>query len=117
MGALQTEHEFLLPKGLIDEHGDLHREGVMRLATAKDEIEPLRDMRVRSNEAFLPMILLARVIVRIGHLEDITPNMVEDMFAADVAFLQDFYSRINFGDDSEEDVPFALAGMHTNGNR
>lgn len=115
MGALQTEHEFTLPKGLIDEHGELHQEGVMRLATARDEIEPLRDMRVRENDAFLPIILLARVIVRIGPLENITPTMIQDMFAADVAYLQSFYNTINFGTGEEESVPFAVA-LSTNGS-
>ena len=93
--SVQTEFEFLLPKGYIDEHGTVHRHGVMRMATAIDEIMPLRDPRVRDNEAYLVIVLLARVITSLGALDTVTPRVVENMFAADIAFLQDFYQQIN----------------------
>jgi hypothetical protein len=92
---LQTEFEFILPKGFVDDYGNVHQEGVMRLATALDEIEPLRDPRVRSNEAYLTIVLLSRVITRLGALRDVTPNIIEHFFAADLAYLQDFYQEIN----------------------
>lgn len=93
--ALQTEFEFVLPKGYIDREGDLHRSGVMRLATAADEILPMKDPRVKQNPAYLAVIVLSRVITRLGDLEMITPKVVEDMFSGDLAYLQDFYQRIN----------------------
>lgn len=92
---LQTEFEFTLPRGYVDEQGTLHREGVMRLATAMDEITPLRDPRVRNNEAYLTVVLLSRVITRLGTLRQVSTGVIENMFAADLAFLQDFYRRIN----------------------
>ena len=92
---LQTEFDFTLPRGYLDENGVLHREGTMRLATALDEIAPLRDPRVRNNEAYLTVILLARVITRLGTLRTVTLHTIENMFAADLAFLQDYYRRIN----------------------
>lgn len=92
---LQTEFAFSLPMGYVDADGNLHREGVMRLATALDEIAPLKDARVRSNQAYLLMILLSRVITRLGSLEYITPKVVEELFAGDLAYLQDLYCRVN----------------------
>jgi hypothetical protein len=93
--SLQTEFPFTLPKGYVDEDGTLHRKGTMRLATARDEIQPLRDPRVRSNEAYLTVILLSRVVTRLGSVEPINPAVIEGMFASDLAFLQDLYRRIN----------------------
>lgn len=92
---LQTEFEFTLPKGYIDKNGTLHRQGVMRLANAKDEIAPLEDPRVRHNAAYLVVILLSRVITKLGELKDINPAVVENFFSADLAYLQDLYRRIN----------------------
>ncbi len=92
---VQTEFDFILPKGFVDDYGNVHQEGTMRLATALDEIEPLRDPRVRSNEAYLTIVLLSRVITRLGALRDVTPNIIEHFFAADLAYLQDFYQEIN----------------------
>ena len=92
---LQTEFPFTLPRGYVDGEGGLHREGVMRLATAADEILPLKDPRVQSNPAYLVVILLARVITRLGALEVVNPKVVEELFAADLAYLQEFYNRIN----------------------
>lgn len=109
MAGLRTEFDFELPKGFIDEHGDLHRVGRMRLATARDEIDPLRDPRVKSNDAYLPMIILSRVVLSIGPFDDITPKTVEDMFVADVAYLQELYSQINFGDVEADAFPLAQA--------
>jgi len=97
MPGLQTEFPFTLPRGFVDDAGNLHREGTMRLATAADEIVPLRDARVVANQAYLVIILLSRVITRLGTLNDglITPAVVERLFSADLAYLQDFYRRIN----------------------
>jgi len=92
---IQTEHKFTLPIGYQDEDGTLHREGTMRLATAADEILPLRDARVQSNEACLIVILLSRVITRLGGVEHINPKVIEGLYAADLAYLQEFYNRIN----------------------
>lgn len=92
---LQTEFDFSLPRGFVDEYGNLHKEGTMRLATALDEIEPLRDPRVRNNEAYLTVILLSRVITRLGAIRDVSPGIIEKLFAADLAYLQDFYQEIN----------------------
>ncbi len=99
--ALQTEYEFVLPKGYIDKEGTLHRNGVMRLATAADEILPMKDPRVKQNPAYLTIIVLSRVIARLGDVEMITPKVVEDLFSSDVAYLQDFYQRINQNGSSE----------------
>ncbi len=93
--AFQTEFEFLLPKGYVDMEGNLHRNGVMRLATAADEILPLRDPRVQQNPAYLTIILLSRVIVKLGSLQVINTKVVEDLFSTDMAYLQEFYRRIN----------------------
>ncbi len=96
--SLQTEYEFTLPKGYIDGEGNLHRTGVMRLATARDEIEPLRDPRVADNEAFLAVTILARVVTELGTLPEVTVRTIEGLFAADLAYLQDLYGIVNFGD-------------------
>ncbi len=92
---MQTEFPFTLPRGYLDEHGNLHREGTMRLATAYDEIQPMKDPRVQSNPAYLAVIVLARVITRLGGLDTINPRIIENLFSADMAYLQDFYRRIN----------------------
>ena len=92
---LQTEFSFTLPRGYVDSEGSLHREGVMRLATAYDEIAPLKDPRCTSNPGYLIVIIFSRVITRLGSVEQINPKVIEGLFAADLAFLQDFYRRIN----------------------
>jgi hypothetical protein len=92
---IRTEFEFTLPCGYLDGDGTLHREGVMRRATAADEILPLRDPRVVKNPAYLVILLLSRVVVRLGGVEPITPKTIEDLFATDLAFLQDLYNRVN----------------------
>jgi hypothetical protein len=93
--TLQTEFEFTLPLGYVDPNGDLHKQGVMRLATAMDEIVPLRDMRVQGNQAYMVVVLLSRVIVKLGSLPSINTGVIEKLFAADLAYLQEFYRRIN----------------------
>lgn len=92
---LQIEYPFTLPLGYVDAEGNLHRDGVMRLATAFDEIAPLKDPRVHSNSAYLLIILLARVITKLGSLEQINPKVIENLYAADLAYLQDLYRRLN----------------------
>ncbi|MFY9270315.1 MAG: hypothetical protein WAO55_11280 [Candidatus Manganitrophaceae bacterium] len=92
---LQTEYPFTLPIGYVDAEGNLQKEGVMRLATAFDEIVPLKDPRVHHNQAYLLIILLSRVIVRLGTMEQINPKVIEGLFAADLAHLQELYRRIN----------------------
>ncbi|MFF3868979.1 hypothetical protein [Micromonospora sp. NPDC001898] len=93
--TLRTEFPFELPRGYVDGSGTVHRDGVMRLATARDELVPLRDDRVRENPPYLTVVLLSRVITRIGTVLDVHPGVVEDLFASDLAFLQDMYRRIN----------------------
>ena len=103
--GFQTEIEFELPKGYVDEAGTLHRRGLMRLATAADEILPLRDPRVQQNEAYLAVIVLARVIVRLGSLADIHTGVVEGLYASDLAYLQRLYEKFNGDDETKLDVP------------
>jgi len=91
----QTEFEFTLPCGFLDEDGTLHRDGIMRRATAADEILPLKDPRVQKNEGYLVVILLSRVITRLGSVSAINPKIVENLFATDLAYLQNLYNRIN----------------------
>lgn len=93
--SLRTEFRFELPHGYIDDGGSCHRDGVMRLATARDEIMPLRDPRVRDNEAYLTVLLLSRVVTQLGGLASVTPATIEGLFATDLAFLQDLYRRVN----------------------
>jgi len=99
--GLQTEFEFILPRGYVAPDGSLHRKGRMRLATAMDEIAPLRDPRVKANQAYLVIILLARVVTQLGDVEVIETGVIENLFSADLAFLQDFYRKINELDPSE----------------
>lgn len=100
--ALQTEYTFTLPKGYVDAAGTLHRDGTMRLATARDEIEPLRDQRVTGpDDPYLTILVLARVITELGTLRQIGVADVENLFAADLAFLQDLYGIINFGSPAD----------------
>jgi len=103
--SLQTEFEFTLPRGYVDREGNVHRTGRMRLATALDEIAPLRDPRVHSNQAYLIIILLSRVITQLGTLSTITPEVVENLLVADMAYLQAFYRRIN--EEGQTTVPVA----------
>ena len=91
----QTEFEFSLPKGYYDGEGNLHRKGVMRLAKAADEISPMRDPRVKANPAYATVLVLSRVVVRLGALSDITPRIIEDLYAADLNYLYTFYREIN----------------------
>ena len=97
---LRTEHEFTLPKGYVDREGTVHRTGVMRLATAMDEITPMRDARVKNNEAYLTIIILSRVITQLGSVKDVNTGVIENMFTADLTYLQEFYRSINEGGDS-----------------
>jgi hypothetical protein len=92
---LQTEFEFTLPKGYVGSDGTLHKQGMMLLATAADEILPLRDPRVKGNQAYLLIILLSRVVTRLGELPEISTKVVEGLFSSDLAYLQNFYSQIN----------------------
>ena len=119
--GLQTEFEFTLPRGYVDPQGNIHREGAMRLATAMDEIAPMRDMRVKQNQAYLTVLLLERVITRLGTLPMINSQAIERLYSADFAFLQDFYRRINESGDGtipvkcpscghDFDVGFATTG-------
>jgi hypothetical protein len=91
----KTEYEFILPRGFVDSDGTVHREGVMRLASAKDEIVPLNDLRVQRNRAYLIIVLLSRVITNLGTLDDVSTGVVENLFAGDLRFLEEMYNRIN----------------------
>src|SRR3954462_15313013 len=108
--GFQTEVDFELPKGYVDDTGMLHRRGVMRLATAADEILPLRDPRVQQNEAYLAIIVLARVITRLGTLPDIHTGVIEGLYASDLAHLQRLYEKFNAGDDAEPELEKPGAG-------
>ena len=92
---MKSEYAFTLPRGYVDAAGQVHREGTMRLATARDEIEPLRQVEVRQNEAYLSVLLLARTITRIGEETEITPELIEGLYAADFDHLQRLYERLN----------------------
>ena len=102
--GFKTEIEFELPKGYLDEGGTLHRRGTMRLATAADEILPLRDPRVQQNEAYIAVIVLSRVITRLGTLPDIHTGVIEGLYASDLAHLQRLYERFNASDDGESEL-------------
>jgi hypothetical protein len=93
--AMQTLFEFSLPRGYLDSDGQVHRQGSMRLATAGDEIHSLQHPQVLANESFLPVILLSRVITQLGELRNITPQIIEGLFASDLAYLEDLYMRLN----------------------
>ncbi len=97
---MRTEYPFTLPRGYVDAAGDVHREGAMRLATARDEIEPLRSAEVKQNEAYLSVLLLSRVVTRIGEVTEVTPDVVEGLFAADFDHLQRLYERLNTDGES-----------------
>lgn len=103
--GFQTEIEFELPKGFVDEHGTLHRHGTMRLATAADEILPLRDPRVQENEAYLSVIVLTRVIIRLGSLTDIHTGVIENLYTSDMSYLQRLYETFNSGEDTLGSIP------------
>jgi hypothetical protein len=109
--TLRTQYAFTLPRGYVDASGAVHREGVMRLATARDELEPLRDPAVRENEAYLTVLLLARVILRIGDQTTITPELVEGLYAADFDHLQRLYERINSDSDAVGQVDCPSCGV------
>ncbi len=100
----QTEFEFVLPKGFVDKEGNLHKKGVMRLATAKDEIAPLQDYRVRNNESYMIIILLSRVITKLGELKHIDSSTIEQLFSVDLDFLQRFYQKINSEESSDINI-------------
>ncbi len=95
MGVLQTEYDFILPRGYVDEDGNLHKNGKMRLSTAGDEILPMKDPRVQGNPAYLTVILLSRVVTGLGNLKMITPKVIESLFSGDFTYLQEMYTRIN----------------------
>lgn len=108
---LQTEFEFILPKGYLDSEGNVHRKGLMRLAKAMDEIAPMKDPRVKSNPAYSTIIILARVIARLGALDEVTPTIIEDLFAADLNYLHKFYREIN---DLEDPIKINAHGSIAN---
>lgn len=95
MSVMQTTFDFVLPRGFVDSQGNVHREGTMRLATARDELMPLLDPKVREHEAFLSLVLLARVVTRLGSLPVVDDQVIGGLWATDLAFLQDLYRRIN----------------------
>lgn len=108
--SMQTEFAFTLPRGYLDPDGQVHRQGVMRLATALDEIQSLEDARVQANDAYLPVVLLSRVVTRLGELSQVTPQVIERLFAADMAYLEDLYLRLN----SQDSVVLGVVCPHCN---
>ena len=114
--SLETEYPFTLPKGFVDEQGTLHRTGTMRLACARDEIEPLRDPRVKENESYATVIVLSRVVTQLGTVPRVTTKTIESLFVSDFSYLQDLYRIINFQDASvleavEPGTPFPLGSL------
>lgn len=108
MTGVRTEFEFVLPRGYIDGSGTLHRKGIMRLATARDELQPLRDPTITGpDDPRLTILVLARVVRTLGTLDMVTPHEIEGLFAADLAYLQDFYGVVNFGTDADIDALLA----------
>ena len=107
---LQNEFEFTLPRGYVDNDGNLHKQGTMRLATAADEISPLRDPRVKVNQAYLVIVLLSRVITKLGTLDNINTKVIEGLFSADLAYLQSFYRQIN--ENGSSMIPTACPECH-----
>src|SRR5215210_4996502 len=108
--SLRTQYEFTLPRGYVDPRGEVHRVGRMRLATARDELEPLRDPTLNGpDDPRLTILVLARVVQRLGTMELVTPHEIEGLFAADLAYLQDFYGVINFG--TPADIEALLAAQ------
>jgi hypothetical protein len=97
----RTEIDFTLPLGYVDQDGNLHRDGTMRLATAADEILPLKDPRVQQNAAYLIVILLSRVVTRLGGVSQVTPKVIEGLYSADLAHLQSLYNELNKLDGAE----------------
>ena len=97
---MRTEFPFTLPRGYVDASGNVHREGAMRLATARDEIEPLRSAEVKQNEAYLSVLQLSRVVTKLGEVPEVTPDVVENLFAADFDHLQRLYERLNTDGES-----------------
>lgn len=95
---METEFEFELPRGYVDQNGDIHKKGVMRLANAADEILPLRDPKVQQNPGYLTVILLSRVVTKLGTLSNINTRVIEGLFTMDLAYLQDLYQRINMSE-------------------
>ncbi len=108
---LQTEYEFTLPRGYVDAQGNLHRRGIMRLAMARDEIEPLADPRAQTNESYLAILLLARVVTQLGDISPVSPAVIETLYAADFAYLQDVYLRLN--DDASRWIATECPNCHT----
>ena len=115
--VFQTEVEFTLPKGYVDPGGALHRDGVMRLATAADEILPLKDPRVQQNPAYLTIIVLARVITRLGALQDVNTKVIEGLFASDLSYLQALYERLNGDGEPVAERPNGAAPLDRSAGR
>lgn len=93
--SLQTEYPFELPKGYVDKDGNVHKKGIMRLATAADEILPMKDVRVQQNQSYLSIMILSRVVTELGDLKNVDVRVIENLFTPDLAYLQDFYQNIN----------------------
>jgi len=111
VSGMQTEFPFVLPRGYVDSRGRTHREGRMRLATARDEIAPQADPRVRGNPAYLTVLLLARTVTRLEGVADVDTDVVEGLFAADLAFLQDLYQQVNRHGDTRAEVTCPRCGL------
>ncbi|WP_406191536.1 MULTISPECIES: hypothetical protein [unclassified Streptomyces] len=109
-GGMRTQYPFVLPRGYVDEAGQVHREGVMRLATARDELLPQTDQRVRQNPAYLTVLLLERTVTSLGSVSEVDTFVIENLFASDLAFLQDLYRRINQDGHTEAAVSCPACG-------
>lgn len=107
---LETEREFTLPCGVVDDQGTLHRHGVMRMATALDEVEAMQDARVRANVAYLSILLLSRVVTRLGAMSTITPAVIERLFTRDFVYLQELFVGLNDGGESAAETQCPTCG-------
>jgi len=112
--TLQTEFEFTLPQGYVDDDGDVHKEGRMRLATAADEIQPLNNPKVQENSSYLTVVLLSRVVTQLGTVSEVTPEVIGSLFVQDLTYLQEMYENVNNGGTDFADVtPDETSGAET----
>jgi hypothetical protein len=110
--VLQTEYEFTLPKGYVDEKGSMHKKGIMRLANASDEILPMKDPRVQANPAYLAIIVLSRVVNKLGEVNEVSPGVIEKLYIGDLTYLQELYRRINGDGNLMLDLKCPHCGQH-----
>lgn len=92
---LLTEFTFILPRGLVDANGVIQQQGVMRLATARDELLAQKHRHVQAYPEYVTLVLLSQVITQLGTLEAVSPEDLENLFTQDLAYLRELYNRVN----------------------